>query len=584
MIKSIRSDNPLFKEVHFKPGFNVILAERVHESSQKDSRNGLGKTTLIEIIHFCLGASTKKNEGLCVPQLENWTFILDISLKGKDYSIYRNTQSTSIIGVKGDFSDWPLKPQYDFIEEKHTMPVNQWTQILGYLIFSLPVEASDRKYAPSFRSLISYFIRRGSGGFLSPFTHHTKQKKFDLQVNNAFLLGLNWEYAAEFQVLKDKEKTLNNLKAAAGQGLLAGHTGTAGELEAEKINLQMNLRQLDEQLKSFKVHPQYFQILKEANRLTADIHELTNQSTLNMQIRDKYNESIVEEKDVSVEKVSQVYEEAGLIFPGELMRTLRDVSDFQHQLLTNRKDYLQAEVSRLSREINEQKDQITFFSEKRAELMAVLETHGALEEYVKLQERAGVLAQRLEAVKNRLENLKRFEEGKRVLRTERDDLHGKTRRDFEERVSQREKAITFFNRFSESLYSEPGILSIDIRDKGYDFGVIIKRSGSHGIDHMKVFCYDLMLAGLAISRGDRLGSLVHDSTLFHGVDERQVAKALELASSEAETQGFQYICALNTDMIPYGDFSEDFRARFDKQVVITFTDATDDGGLLGMRF
>ncbi|MGD2086394.1 MAG: hypothetical protein PVH61_09455 [Candidatus Aminicenantes bacterium] len=44
------------------------------------------------------------------------------------------------------------------------------------------------------------------------------------------------------------------------------------------------------------------------------------------------------------------------------------------------------------------------------------------------------------------------------------------------------------------------------------------------------------------------------------------------------------MCALNTDNVPYDDFSEDFKNTFDKHVTITFTDATDDGGLLGIRF
>jgi uncharacterized protein YydD (DUF2326 family) len=59
---------------------------------------------------------------------------------------------------------------------------------------------------------------------------------------------------------------------------------------------------------------------------------------------------------------------------------------------------------------------------------------------------------------------------------------------------------------------------------------------------------------------------------------------LELAGVESQKLGFQYICALNTDHIPYDDFSEAFKNTFDKQVTITFTDATDDGRLLGIRF
>ena len=49
MIKAVRCDQESFRTVHFKPGFNVILAERTKKTKKKDSRNGLGKTLLIEI-------------------------------------------------------------------------------------------------------------------------------------------------------------------------------------------------------------------------------------------------------------------------------------------------------------------------------------------------------------------------------------------------------------------------------------------------------------------------------------------------------------------------------------------------------
>ena len=39
-----------------------------------------------------------------------------------------------------------------------------------------------------------------------------------------------------------------------------------------------------------------------------------------------------------------------------------------------------------------------------------------------------------------------------------------------------------------------------------------------------IFCFDLMLADLATRRGLSPGFLIHDSHLFDGVDERQVAK------------------------------------------------------------
>jgi len=133
------------------------------------------------------------------------------------------------------------------------------------------------------------------------------------------------------------------------------------------------------------------------------------------------------------------------------------------------------------------------------------------------------------------------------------------------------------------LYSEPGILSIDVEESGYKFNVEIPRAASQGVKYMKVFCYDLVLTQINSEVNPSM-FLIHDSTIFDGVDERQIAKAIELAERESSEKGFQYICTMNSDVVPFKDFSEDFKSKFDDYVRIKFTDAKEDGGLLGIRF
>ena len=75
---------------------------------------------------------------------------------------------------------------------------------------------------------------------------------------------------------------------------------------------------------------------------------------------------------------------------------------------------------------------------------------------------------------------------------------------------------------------------------------------------------------------------MHDSSLFADVDERQRAQALELAARESIAKGFQYICCLNSDNLPINGFTKDF--NIDQYVRLRLTDATEAGGLLGIRF
>ncbi len=109
----------------------------------------------------------------------------------------------------------------------------------------------------------------------------------------------------------------------------------------------------------------------------------------------------------------------------------------------------------------------------------------------------------------------------------------------------------------------------------------IERDRSEGIGKMRIFCYDLMLAQLWSQPDRSPGFLIHDSTIFDGVDERQVALALELVARESERLCFQYICTLNSDMIPWQELSPDF--NFNSFVRLRLTD--DEGGnLLGVSF
>ena len=125
-------------------------------------------------------------------------------------------------------------------------------------------------------------------------------------------------------------------------------------------------------------------------------------------------------------------------------------------------------------------------------------------------------------------------------------------------------------------------LVVDVANTGFDFDVDILRADSQGINSMKIFCYDLMLAQLWASQRPSPRLLMHDSTIFDGVDERQIAQSLELAQLEADRNGFQYICALNSDALPSSEFSPDF--DLESFVRLRLTDASEEGGLLGIRY
>ena len=97
MLRSISSNNDKFKRVDFRPGYNIILAERksVEKDNKKSSRNGSGKTTLVEIIHFCLGASVTKKSLFKNSNLKGWSFILELDIQNECFTLERFTDNNS---------------------------------------------------------------------------------------------------------------------------------------------------------------------------------------------------------------------------------------------------------------------------------------------------------------------------------------------------------------------------------------------------------------------------------------------------------------------------------------------------------
>jgi len=213
----------------------------------------------------------------------------------------------------------------------------------------------------------------------------------------------------------------------------------------------------------------------------------------------------------------------------------------------------------------------------------ILQSGGALEHYMRLPEEAGRAAVEAEGLRQRLATAERIESTKVELEIDRARLLKALQNDLNERQDVISEAILTFEELSNALYEKAGSLTISATPNGPTVDVRIDAQCSKGITKMQIFCFDLMLADLATRRGLGPGFLVHDSHLFDGVDERQVAKALQLGADHAASVGYQYIVTMNYDALPRDGFRPGFNV--DAFVIQTeLTDATETGGLFGLRF
>ena len=444
-------------------------------------------------------------------------------------------------------------------------------------------EENASKFGPTFRSLFSYFVRRqSSGGFTSPIKNSPQQQPGDYQVAISYLLGLDWTISQQWQFVREREKALRTLKTEAAKGTFGSLIGSTADLRTQLTVAEERTRRLRENVQEFRVLPEYRSLETEASQLTQSLGELADGNTIDLQLITELEESFRSEKPPEATDLDRLYREAGVVLPDSIGRRFEDVRLFHDSVVQNRKSYLGSELESARRRVADREEQKRAIGERYSQVMGILKSHGALDQFTKLTSELSRLEAQTEAIRERFSAAEQLEGEKTELDIERDRLVLRLRQDYREQEDVLKHAIVEFEEMSSNLYEEAGSLTIDASKNGPQFDVKIHGEKSKGINSMQIFCFDMMLMKLCADRGIGPGFLVHDSHLFDGVDERQIGKALQVGAATAERLGFQYIVTLNSDDAPR-DLPEGF--RLDEFILpVRLTDATEDGGLFGFRF
>lgn len=587
MIHGVSSDLPSFKSLTFGPGLNIVLADKSAGATDRQSRNGAGKTSLLELIHFVFGANADADSIFRSPELTPWTFEARVDIGGSAVDVGRSGKKPSRIMLQGDTTPWPIQPSLDAKSGDVIFSNERWRALLGAVLFGLPVDADEEdrhRFAPSFRSLFSYFARRqNSGGLLAPTQQSSKQQPWDQQVAVSYLLGLDSRIPSELQEVRTQEKAMTELRKAAKEGGLGRYFGTAADIRTRLTIAEARAKRLREQIAIFNVVPEYAEMEREASIITRQISGLNDENTIDRELILQLQNALASEQAPAIANLDRLYKEAGVVLPGSVGRRFEEVAVFHEAVIQNRRSHLSSELQSAEDRIARRGLERARLDERRRQLMGILQSGGALDHYAQLQEETGRAEADAEGLRQRLVTAERIESTKAELDIDRARLLKALQTDLHEREGVVTEAILVFEELSNALYEKAGSLTISATSNGPTVDVRIDAQRSKGIANMQIFCFDLMLVDLATRRGFGPGFLIHDSHLFDGVDERQVAKALQLGADHAAAVGFQYIVTMNSDALP----RDGFRPGFDIDAFVCptkLTDATETGGLFGLRF
>ncbi|WP_409200379.1 DUF2326 domain-containing protein [Methanobrevibacter sp. DSM 116169] len=545
------NDEDKFKEVEFKKDLNIIVGIKEDNSGKKDNRNGVGKTTLIEVLDFCLGTEPNKKSYLKnIKLIEDWIFKMDLDLFDQKITISRAINESNKIFINGTTEKFPITPKTDKTGATY-YTIKEWQKLLGLYLFKLD-DINHISYTPTYRNLISYFIRKNPDAYLDPFLTDKYYKEWKVQVYNSFLLGLNSCCATKINNIKIKNSELDKeLKK------IKSEYPSKGQMEAEKLNLEAELEQKDKLLSKYQIHEEYEHLEDQADSLSREIRNVSNKSLTLKKKLSNYKSAIKQEKGPEEEDIENLFEEVGIVFSNNIKKTFKEAKKFHEKLISNRKEFLNVEILELEKEIKNNANKLESIDLKRSDIMQILNTHKAFDEVKYIQKELYDYKLEIDKLNFNINKYNLIDENKDKLKEDSVILSEKMKREYELRRPVWEKAVNIFNSNTMALYKEQGKLIINTPEKGYDFKIEFPKDKSRGYSKMKIFCYDAMLLELN-SEKRNIDFLIHDSELYDGVDSTQVALALQYIRSKCINNDTQYICTLNSDTIPDNYWEDNF--------------------------
>jgi uncharacterized protein YydD (DUF2326 family) len=608
MLCRLSADDKRFKTVSFKPGLNLLVAETTAASRSTDSRNGSGKSSMIELLHFLLGARADNKHLAARKELRQTVFTLGLDWPDLDEELHVSRSGgdvrkvTLVPGRLRPSAPGPVlgraaaPPKFELPDvgepellsttaaesaESQTVMLDEWQALIEQKLFGLPGEHPG----VSGRALLSFLIRRvGDHGFNEAVRSFSRQSEAQASPNLAYLLGLDSALAARYQDIAAKKATRDQLKKAVNDPVWGQVVGKTADLRGEIAVQNSKISELRRQMETFRVVPQYEALKERADELTRRIQDLSTQDVIDRRNLDHLERAVEETVDPEVRYLEQVYDELGVTLPDQALRRFDDVRAFHAAVVRNRRTYLKEEIAATRKNLENRKAERARLDEQQSAILKELSEGGALEVLTTLQKALAQEEARLGALQHRLEAAQTVEASSREIEAARLELTREVDTDLQERQQQITQATVLFHELASRLYGSdrPAYLSVEAGRSSLKITPKISSDVSQGINKMSIFCFDLTMAVIAHREGRAPDFLVHDSHIFDGVDDRQLTRALEVAVDLTDAEGMQYIVTINED-----DLSKARNLGFDPEPYIIepmLTDAYEGGGLFGFRF
>lgn len=533
--------NEIIRDIPFIRGLNLIIDETPETIDLKNTSNNIGKTTVIRLIDFCLGADPKniyqdpefKNRSN--EKVKNFLedqevlIVLTLEMDNNEIVIERNflSRGKKILKINGENIqsqnfDFELKKQiFDFTEAKPTFKqikaknIRDDAERLNYTVKVLGSFGKDAEYEALY----------------------------------LFWLGVQYKSADRKRELLENQKLEQKIYDRI---IVDGNESKLNQF-IEILNRQ--IKELELKKDNFNINESYKTDLKQLDKIKNDLNaknSLISRLSLRKELILESQQSLEQEKtNINVKELEELYNRANSLLPN-LQKSFEDTLKFHNQMIEEKVNYITQELPELTTKIRNLDSAINNllaaekeFSDKLRKAGAIEELQVIIDELNHLYENKGKYTEQLSKLEDSTQKLSDIEEELNIIDDNIENLD----------ANIQEKVRLFNNQFadiSQKLYGETFALSASFEkqkrtnNKFYKLSVdsLNARAGT-GKKKGEILAFDLAYIKFADEQNIKcLHFVLHDQ--METVDNNQIITFLQ----EVSNANCQLITPVLRDKMP----------------------------------
>lgn len=593
-LKRLYSNHPdLFEPIRFNDGLSVVLAEiRLPANRLLDTHN-LGKTTVGELIDFCL--LKRKSSSFFLfkheARFEAFTFYIEVTLDSGGYlTIARPVIPGSQVDmVKTEDSLENVLDAEDLTWDHTGLPFDRAKLLLDGLLGMTALQPWG------FRKLVGYLVR-SQRDYLDVFQlGKFSGKHKDWKPFVAHLLGLEAESVSDLYEKRDELET-----ATAHLNSLTREWG-GEDVDPSVLDGLISVKRRDVDAKAAVLES--FNFNEEDGRVTADLVDqveaqiayLNEESYRLQQLAKRIDDSLKEGQVLfKTSDAEALFRQAGVAFGEQIKRDYDQLLAFNRSITRERREALQLQATQTQSRLRAIREELAAANTARAQSLDFLRESDALEKFKELSREVSELRGELSLLESKRAAAARLIALRREQRTLAEEYgHLETEVETEiSAVSQDEESR--FGRlrryFTEIVYEVLGqnaLLAIRMNGSGgLDFTAEfigesgIATSGDRGTSYKKLLCIAFDLAMLRAYSDTAFPRFVYHDGAFEQLEPRKREKLLGIFRLYADMGLQPIVSLLDSDMNEPLDSGPD--ALSSAEVVLRLHDEGAEGRLFKM--